>query len=300
MSIIIPTYGRSDRINRAIDSALSQNYSNFEVIVVDDNNPGTLEREETEKSIVKYKSQSNFRYIKHPKNLNGSAARNTGIKYSSGEYITFLDDDDEYFPDKIKLQVNSLESLDSSWGMCYTGYKKIDQYENIQFSAEKSEGFLPVKSLSKNLFVGSGSNFMVRRSVVEEVKGFDDSFMRNQDLEFMSRVLLKYKIKHVDYTGFLVHNEIREIKYSYEEIVGINNSYKTRFKNIIGSLKKEDQEKVWLILSLLDVRDAITYKKYKEVYSIIKNNRINIFILLKYISYLIYRVITKKSFGFTL
>src|SRR5699024_1790966 len=114
-----------------------------------------------------------------------------------------------------------LSNLNEEWGLCYTGYDKIDQYGNKQVSSERAEGDVIIQALTKNLFLGSGSNFMIRRSVVEEINGFDESFERNQDLEFLVRALINYKIKHIDHKTFLIHNEIREVTYSYEELLKI-------------------------------------------------------------------------------
>ena len=105
VSIIIPTYKRPLMLDRAIESALSQTYYNLEIIVVDDNDENSNFRRETELCMAKYKKKKKVRYIKHRKNLGGSLARNTGIKQSNGKYITFLDDDDEYSPDKVEKQI---------------------------------------------------------------------------------------------------------------------------------------------------------------------------------------------------
>ena len=89
VSVIIPTYSRPVFLKRCLDSVLNQTYPNIEVFVVDDNNPDTDARSETEKTMEAYKENPRVTYLKHEKNKNGSAARNTGWKASHGEYITF-------------------------------------------------------------------------------------------------------------------------------------------------------------------------------------------------------------------
>src|SRR5699024_9821532 len=91
VSIIIPTYGRPFVLDKAIKSVLNQNYNNYELIIVDDNNPGTEFRKSTEDLMENYKKHSKVTYLKHSKNMNASAARNTGIMKSSGDYLCFLD-----------------------------------------------------------------------------------------------------------------------------------------------------------------------------------------------------------------
>lgn len=96
VSVIIPTYKRPNMLGRAIDSVLGQSYTNIEVVVVDDNSDGDKYRLETIQYMERYANDYRVKYIKHKTNQNGSAARNTGIQNSVGEYIAFLDDDD-YF-----------------------------------------------------------------------------------------------------------------------------------------------------------------------------------------------------------
>lgn len=300
VSIIIPTFKRSDKIQRAIDSALRQDYDDFEVIVVDDNDPNSEERVKTEKIINKYLNIPNFIYIKHNRNKNGAAARNTGIEKSNGDYITFLDDDDEYYKNKIFEQVKALEKLSYAWGICYTGYDKLNDKGFIQKSDEKVEGDLLVQALSKNLFIGSGSNFMIRREIVCEVGGFDESFERNQDLEFLVRVLKKYKMKYIDKNLFLIHYEKKDNNYNYEFLINVNNLYRKKFNPLISDLKEQDKIKVYKCLDLIDLRTALVKKEYIELIKIFIKSDLNITDVLKYCFYLFKRLITKKSYGFQL
>ena len=101
LSIIIPTYKRSENIEKAINSVLKQAGS-FELIVVDDNDEDSVFRKHNEEIMQKYlNNYNNFYYLKHKKNMNGATARNTGIKFCHGQYITFLDDDDDFIKDRI-------------------------------------------------------------------------------------------------------------------------------------------------------------------------------------------------------
>lgn len=261
VSIIIPTYKRPKRLSRAIESVLNQTYSNIEVIVVDDNNPGTEYRMYTELEMEKYKNNSKVRYIKHSRNKNGAAARNTGIKYSNGKYIAFLDDDDEYLPTRIEKQVQKMESLDDSWGACYTGYKKIHANNKVQVSKETREGRLYVEALMRSIYIGSGSNLLVRRRVVEEINGFDESFQRNQDLEFLVRILEKYKLAYIDSCELIIHYEIREKRLSFDDLVKVDKKFFDKFKDKIDTLNGEDKRRILTMITLDSFRNAIVQKK---------------------------------------
>lgn len=196
VSIIIPTYKRPDRLDRAINSCLNQSYSDIEIIVIDDNNDGDDYRRETEKLMSKYTSYARIRYIKHFKNANGAAARNTGIINSRGEYITFLDDDDEIAPTKIEKQVQVLKSLGGEYGVACCGVEIIEESTD-----RKLKRVIPGTSepahydfLRIRFGMSTGSNPMFTRKAIEDTGLFDVSFIRHQDTEYMIRVLRKYKI----------------------------------------------------------------------------------------------------------
>ena len=106
VSVVIPTYSRNDMLTRAIDCILAQTHQKLDIIVVDDNSPESEFRASTEQLMKRYESDKRVRYIQNEKNLGGAGARNVGIEASKGEYIAFLDDDDEYYPEKIEKQLN--------------------------------------------------------------------------------------------------------------------------------------------------------------------------------------------------
>ena len=85
VSIIIPVYNASNSIEKCIDSVESQTYKNIEIIVVDDNEPDSIYRKDNENMLKEFIEENKVIYIKHPKNMNGAAARNTGIKKAKGK-----------------------------------------------------------------------------------------------------------------------------------------------------------------------------------------------------------------------
>lgn len=298
VSVIIPTYKRPVFLERAIDSVLSQEYNNVEIIVVDDNNPDTSYRKETIQLMKKYSNNKKVKYIQHEFNKNGSAARNTGFRNSEGKYITFLDDDDEMLDNRIKCQVEKLESLDDSWGVCYTAYKKLKPNGEVLYSDEKREGNLYVEALMRSLYIGSGSNFLVKRNIVEEVNGYDESFNRNQDIEFLSRILEKYKMAYIDECTLIVHYEARENNGSYEKIVKIDEFYLKKFKDRIDKLPSNQRKKVISFIALERFRYSIKYRKLRDGVRFLIENNVSILTFTRYCVYMLNRAITKKSYGF--
>ncbi|MGD9677342.1 MAG: glycosyltransferase family 2 protein [Vulcanibacillus sp.] len=297
VSVIIPTYKRADTLPRAIKSVLNQKYSNIEIVVVDDNSPDSVDRRLTEKAMEQFLEYSKVNYIKHEKNKNGSAARNTGFRNSNGDFIMFLDDDDEFINDKITSQVAKLESIDNSWGACYTNYVRKKDGKIVVYGAEKKEGTLFKEELMRNLFIHAGSNLMVRRSVVQEVNGFDESFQRNQDVEFLTRVLMKYKLAYVDGVGLIVH--VHENKIGKEKFEEITVDYLNKFSSFINKLENEDKDMIYKMINLQLIRYFLTTKgKRIKAYSLIKNGNLNCFLLIRYLTHLLVRKFTKRAYGF--
>lgn len=300
VSIVIPTYKRPDIIVRAVESALSQSYPNIEIIVVDDNDPSFPERKSTEKVMEQYSNNPKVMYIQHERNKNGSAARNTGWKHAHGEYITYLDDDDELSPQKIEKQVDCLESLDDSWGACYTAYHIIRPDGSILRSANHIEGNVYVKALMRTMYVGSGSNLLLRKSAVDSVGGYDERFKRNQDIEFMTRIFERYKLAFVNQDLLLIHLDGNRPSRPYSFECEVTDFYINVFSSRINALDKKQRHNVVAVIALDSARVACYYHEYMSAVKLLWKNRVTITELIKYFCYLFKRYITKTSFGFSL
>lgn len=300
VSVVIPTYNRPKYLKRCLDSVLMQSYKNIEIFVVDDNNPNTEARLETEMLMDEYRENDRVSYVKHEYNKNGSAARNTGWRHAAGKYITYVDDDDVIASTKIQKQVECLEALDESWGACYTGYTLLKPNGAQQKSSEKRSGNCYVYALMRTMFMGSGSNLFLRKSVVDEIQGYDETFVRNQDIEFMVRALEKYKLAYIDENLLIIHQEKDRKKRSFEEIDGYAKYFLFKFEKRINNLSYVDKKNVLTVISLERMRIAFSLKHYKDGIAILRDNKVSLLNCLKYFDYLVYRKITKKSFGFSL
>ena len=298
VSIVIPTYQRPQFLSRAINSCLNQTYDNVEVIVVDDNNPDTEARNETEELMSTFSKVSNLQYIRHEKNKNGSAARNTGWRASSGKYITFLDDDDEISPAKIEKQLECMESLSADYGACYTAYIIRMPNGTEQHSVTCDHGDVSMKALMRTLYLGSGSNLLLRKSVVDEVNGYDESFRRNQDIEFMARVTEIYKFAYVPDVLLTIYLQPSNNRWSFSFIDGVTLFYLDKFKNRIASLSEHDRQRVISVITLDRARVALYFKEYGQARRMLKVYNVPFKYIVKYIGFILKRYITKQSYGF--
>jgi glycosyltransferase involved in cell wall biosynthesis len=291
VSVIIPTYKRP-MINRAIESVLNQTYKNIEIIVVDDNDPDSKYRNETEQVMLRYKENKNVKYIKHEKNRNGATARNTGIKNASGQYIAFLDDDDEFFPQKIELQIKKLESLDISWGGVYCGYQIYENNICISKNQNLIEGDLKRDVLLKKASICAGSTLLIKKKVIDELKGFDESFDRHQDLEFLVRFFRDYKLAVIKEILVTIHKDhrINAPNGRKDEVNKIK--YLGKFKNDIELFPKKIQRQIYkrhyletvkIFIAERNFNKAFYYYKKAKKYSRIKPME-NIFIIINLIN----------------
>lgn len=189
VSVIIPTYKGSETLKRAIDSVLGQNgFDRFEIIVVDDNPPESRERKETETVMEQYRDNAEIQYVQHIRNLNGAAARNTGFRHSSGELICFLDDDDVFLPEKLRLQADYMDKH-PEFGASYT-WRIQNCGDIVKYN---KTGNLEKEILLLDFFPTT-ITIMIRRACFEALNGFDESFWRHQDFEFLIRFFRKFKI----------------------------------------------------------------------------------------------------------
>lgn len=249
VSVIIPTYGRPSRLANAINSVLSQTYDNYEIIVVDDNNPNSTERAETENCMIEFLSNPKLKYIKHTKNKNGAAARNTGIRHSSGYYISFLDDDDEFLPSKLEKQVSNF-NYKNDYDAVTCGYIRVNQKikPNLDGNLIKRILMLDYSPVTSSL--------MFTKESLMKINGFNESFNRHQDLELMIRFLKKFSITSID--NYLVK-------------IGANDGENQPKGNKLEKLKKDffsafDKEISRLELDEPDIRKRIASIHYSRVF----------------------------------
>jgi len=121
VSAVIPTYNRAIFIERAINSVLNQTYPNLEVIVVDDGS-----QDDTEARVKTIRDNDHrVRFLSHATNRGSQAARNTGILAAKGEYVGFLDSDDEWLPGKLEKQLQLFRQGYERLGVVYGGFRHV-------------------------------------------------------------------------------------------------------------------------------------------------------------------------------
>lgn len=272
VTVIIPTYKRANYIERAINSILNQTYKDYEIIVVDDNNPNTDDRKALEVKMEKYKLNKNVIYLQHEKNKNGAAARNTGINIAKGEYITFLDDDDYFLPTRLEKMVQALDN-NIAYDAAYSSSLIVKNSKIVSINYANRNGNFQKDLLMQKSFFGTGSNLFFRANALKDLNGFDERFIRHQDIELMIRYFNKYNILCVNDILVVKNNNDRKNVPNIENHLKVKELFLNTFKNEINNLTNEEKNKVYYLnyKSILNVCiNTKQYSRAKEIIEIVK------------------------------
>jgi glycosyltransferase involved in cell wall biosynthesis len=185
VSIIIPTFNRLWTLPDAIESVLAQTYREYELIVVDDGST-----DGTGGWFHETIRDDRVRYIKK-ENGGVSSARNVGIQSARGQYIAFLDSDDQYLPPKLERQV---AVMDRGHPVSYTDeiWIRNGRRVNPKKKHQKYGGDIFIQSLP--LVIISPSSVMLRRSVIDEVGLFDESMPACEDYDLWLRLTSRFPV----------------------------------------------------------------------------------------------------------
>lgn len=276
VSVIIPTYKRPKELERAIISVKNQTYKNIEIIVVDDNANDIEQRKSTEQVVKKYE---NIVYIQNKENLGGSKTRNIGIENAKGKYIAFLDDDDEFLPNKIEQQIKlykEYEEKGEKIGLVYCYAKIINDNEKITYQKKNYEG-VPIFEHMKEC-IAATSWWFSTKEVFETIGKFDD-ISSHQDALLLLKMLKKgYKIYRVpeillNYYNVSSNNRISginekniKVTEAYRNIC--RESYDLLEQSQIKQLEHTFSYKLAIYYAIMENRE----KEIKELKNALKNS----------------------------
>ena len=233
VSVIIITYNRAELLRSAIKSILNQTFQDFELIVVDDaskdNTPG----------VVQSFSDRRIRYIRHETNKKEGGARNTGVENSKGEYIAFLDDDDEWMPDKLQRQVDLMDSSSLFVGGVYTGFLKIDRKTGKTLARR-----VPTKrgNIFHDMFiqnwVATPSTVLIRKACFEKVGLFDVSIPFGADYDMWTRISREFHFEYIRdaLVNYYVHEN--RLSHDYELMIKGMEMFNRKYEHFLALDKK--------------------------------------------------------------
>lgn len=195
VSVVIPTYGRSEQLPGAIGSVAGQTYGNVELLVVDDGSPVPVSETLSDRS---FDHPGSMTVIRHDENRGANVARNTGIRAADGEYVAFLDDDDRWHEAKLQRQVTAFEAADPDVGVVYTG-KRTESPAGTTVMTPSASGDVVVDLLRGAEF-GQFSSIMVRSDAIDAAGLPDERFPAWQDREWLFRLAQHCRFEPVEET----------------------------------------------------------------------------------------------------
>jgi glycosyltransferase involved in cell wall biosynthesis len=197
VTIIIPTYNSSRFIRRTIGSVIAQTFRDWELIIIDD-----CSKDNTELVVREFtKFDKRIKFLKTPENSGGPATpKNIGVEKAEGEYIAFLDHDDEWFPEKLEKQLRVFQnSKDENLGLVSCYINLVD--EKTKKTTTKIKNFKEkdiLFFLSQYNFFVTSSCIMIRKSVFDKVGKFDNHFSVSDDWDMWLRIIRSnYKVSLV-------------------------------------------------------------------------------------------------------
>jgi len=205
VSVVVPTYNRPEQLRRAVGTVRAQTHRPVELVIVDDH---SAEPASTVLADVDMAALDDVTIVRHDRNRGANAARNTGIREASGEFIAFLDDDDRWEPTKLDRQVDAFRQGGQAVGVVYTGARYV--YPDGERVIVGDVSGTATRDILAGASVAEFSAVMVRASVVEHAGLPDERFPSWQDHEWLLRLSLHCEfavvpepltIRHWDHDG---------------------------------------------------------------------------------------------------
>jgi glycosyltransferase involved in cell wall biosynthesis len=196
ISVVIPLYNKAHQIANTLQSVFGQTFTDFEIIIVDDGST------DNSSSVVSSINDTRIRLI-HQNNAGVSAARNRGIAEANGEFVAFLDADDEWKPDYLATQAQLAEEY-SQCDVFATNYEFCKDGGKVTSTIIRCLPFIGTSGILSNYFeVASNSHpplwtsaVMVRKSAIESIGGFPFGIKSGEDLLTWARLACRYKIAY--------------------------------------------------------------------------------------------------------
>ncbi|MDO8860413.1 glycosyltransferase family A protein [Haliea sp. E1-2-M8] len=190
VSVIVPVYNAEQYIERCLDSIFRQTFQDLEIIATNDGS--------TDKSFEILREHSDSITILSQTNRGASSARNLGIREAAGKYIAFIDADDCWHPAKLQIQVRLMEENPQLLA-CYTGKTRELDLLALEINPDAPLKF-STKSLSdvfRSPYLGT-SSFMIKRSVIDYLGGFDEALKTAEDIDLYLKVASQGAIAEID------------------------------------------------------------------------------------------------------
>lgn len=301
-SVIIPTYNREKLISTAIDSVLSQTFTDFELIIVDDGS-----QDNTKGVIQKYIERDERVHYIYKKNGGQNSALNAGLNCITGRYVAFLDSDDSWLPTKLEKVFRRFQE-DEEIGVVYHQTGIINKGKLQAVNEACLEGYV-YKEVLEQEFLASQISLAAKRECMEQIGGYDEKFAQYQDDDMCFLLAKNYKIGVIKEVLSIIGGEANDrmsddgFKMAQYYLVLIE-KYKEDILQFCGDQKlaemyyragekysyigdKEKAKELFVIAKRYDISGK--YKKYNFVFVFWKCKMVHYYLKLKHKGYRLYQ-----------
>ena len=282
ISIIMPAYNAEKTIRQCIHSVLEQTYKNYELIIVNDGS-----NDNTSTICKQFEKDDKIKYIEK-ENEGVSKARNIGIQHATGNYICFIDSDDEYENNYLENMVNEIIKMHSDLVIC--GYKAITNKEkdvnyeeefttnNLSMVIEKLQPIVLFNHVWNKIFKSeivkqNKIHFDETMSIAEDCKFVLDYLKFCHSISYLNQVLYNYTITD-NGLGFKYRNDKNEIK--LQLIDNIKNMYEHANNNMEYVYKSYIKQLYAAVSNMVDKRLKLAYKEKRVMIQEFLNHKNNI------------------------
>ncbi|HWP93500.1 MAG TPA: glycosyltransferase [Thermodesulfobacteriota bacterium] len=235
VSVVIPTYNRAELLGSAINSVLSQTFQDFEIVVVDD-----ASRDNTAE-VIRGFNDKRIKHVRHETNKGEAGARNTGVINSDGSYVAFLDDDDEWLPEKLERQIEIFERDSDRIGGVYTGFLKVDRATGqvVKEVIPTKRGNIFNELLQFN-WIRIPSVLMVKKECFDRTGLFDASIPFGLDYDMWIRISKEFQFEYVDrpLVKYYSHADSR-LSTNYKLVISGKEAMLKKYSDVFESNKKD-------------------------------------------------------------
>jgi glycosyltransferase involved in cell wall biosynthesis len=206
ISVIIPTHNRAEFLRSATTSVLNQTFQDFEIVIIDD-----ASKDHT-REVIAHFNDARIKVLHNQVSKGAAGARNIAIMNSNCEYIAFLDDDDEWLPEKLKIQTCFLDNSPPEVGGVCTGCFTIEKVSGRVLSIYNPE----MNDLSKDNFITT-SSVLLKRECFEKCGLFDESMLSCSDYDMWIRISKDFSIKFIKNALVKYYIHKNSLTFDYEK-----------------------------------------------------------------------------------
>lgn len=225
VSVIMPAFNAEDFIEAAVNSVVSQKYSNWELFIIEDASPdATLSRAEE-----LAKTDPRIKLLRNEENSGAGISRNKGIKAAQGDFIAFLDADDLWKPNKLQIQLEKMQEQNVS--VCFSSYQQMNENGNSRNEIIEALPVLTYQKLLKSNYLGNLTGIYNAKKLG---KIYAPEIRKRQDWALwieavkkggpaigIQRCLAKYRVRKGSISG----NKFEMLQYNfniYHKVLGFN------------------------------------------------------------------------------